>query len=59
MGSANNIATAIANNLGNYVFKKRNNKYFSCFDVNSENRENNINIFLGLMKKYASVMNLK
>ena len=59
MGSANNMATAIASNLGNYVAKKRQNEYFSCFDVNAENREANINIFLDLMNKYAITMKLK
>lgn len=33
LSSSNNIALAIANNLGNYLIKKRSNRYFSCFDV--------------------------
>lgn len=58
MKSSNNIALTIANNLGNYVLKKKINRYFSCFDLMTENRESNINIFVGLMKKYAKEMEL-
>jgi len=58
LGSCNNVASAIANNLGNYVIKKRNNKYFSCFDVNAENREGNLQLFLDLMVKYSISMKM-
>lgn len=58
MKSCNNIALTIANNLGSYVLKKKINRYFSCFDLTSENRESNIAVFLGLMKKYAKEMGL-
>lgn len=34
LNSANNAATVIANNLGCLIKAKKNNKYFSCFDVN-------------------------
>jgi len=33
MVSANNVAVAIANNLGSYLNKKIQKKYFSCFDL--------------------------
>lgn len=33
MVSANNIAVALANNLGSYLNKKAQKKYFSCFDL--------------------------
>ncbi len=36
--SANNAATVIANNLGSLVRKKREGKYFSCFDLPNENK---------------------
>ena len=58
MKSSNNIALTIANNLGSYVLKKRVSRYFSCFDLANENRENNIAIFVGLMRKYAKEMGL-
>lgn len=38
MTSANNVAMAIANNLGSFVLKKKANRYFSCFDLPNENR---------------------
>lgn len=36
--SANNAATIIATNLGSLVQKKREGKYFSCFDIARENK---------------------
>ena len=33
--SANNVAAAIANNLGSFVRKKQEGTYFSCFDLPS------------------------
>jgi hypothetical protein len=35
LNSANNAATVIANNLGHLVLKRKDGKYFSCFDINS------------------------
>lgn len=58
MKSSNNIALTIANNLGSYVLKKKISRYFSCFDLASENRENNIAVFLGLMRRYAKELGL-
>lgn len=37
--SANNAATAIATNLGSLVKKKREGKYFSCFDIPNESKD--------------------
>lgn len=51
MVSANNIANAIANNLGSYLRKQREGQYFSCFDLLHENRELNIGVFMVRMKK--------
>jgi len=53
LASSNNVALTIANNLGSYILKKKKGIYFNCFDVLNENRENNINIFIGLMNKYG------
>jgi D-alanyl-D-alanine carboxypeptidase len=53
ISSSNNVALAIANNLGSYILKKKINRYFSCFDLANENRESNINIFVALMNRYA------
>jgi D-alanyl-D-alanine carboxypeptidase len=33
MVSANNIAMALANNLGSYLIKNAQKRYFSCFDL--------------------------
>ena len=33
LSSANNIAMAVANNLGSYVSRKKEGLYFSCFDL--------------------------
>jgi len=44
--SANNAATAIAANLGSLVRKKREGKYFSCFDVPYENKDENMGVFI-------------
>lgn len=44
--SANNAATVIATNLGSLVQKKRQGKYFSCFDVQNEDKEANMQVFL-------------
>lgn len=38
MGSANNIALAIANNMGSFLLKKQERLYFSCFDLQKESR---------------------
>lgn len=59
LNSANNAATVIANNLGSYVLKKREGKYFSCFDIPNEDREKNIGFFLQLMNTYASELKLE
>ena len=59
MVSANNLALAIANNLGSYLGKVEKKGYFSCFDLVSENRENNINCFMGRMHKIEAELNLK
>jgi D-alanyl-D-alanine carboxypeptidase len=34
LNSANNAATVLANNLGFLCLRKRENLYFSCFDIN-------------------------
>lgn len=59
MTSANNIANAIANNLGSYLIKQAQGRYFSCFDLVQENRESNISVFVNRMKKLANEMDLK
>ena len=51
MASANNIAVAIANNLGNYILKQQRKEYFSCFDLVKESRDANISAFMQRMKK--------
>lgn len=56
--SANNAATAIATNLGSLVKKKREGKYFSCFDIPNENKEENIEVFVELMNSYANELGL-
>jgi len=33
LASANNIALAIANNLGSFVKKKKQGGYYTCFDT--------------------------
>lgn len=53
LNSANNAATVLANNLGHLVMAKKLKKYFSCYDVNSKSRQNNIDYFLFLMRFYA------
>ncbi len=57
--SANNIATAIANNLGSYLARQNQARYFSCFDLPFENREINISNFIARMKKIAKEIGLK
>lgn len=56
--SANNAATAIAANLGSLVRKKREGKYFSCFDVPYENKDENMGVFIQLMNTYATELGL-
>ena len=51
MASANNIAVAIANNLGNYTLKQQRKEYLSCFDLVKESRDANISAFMQRMKK--------
>jgi hypothetical protein len=53
LNSANNAATVLANNLGFLCLRKRQNKYFSCFDINESNRRKNIEFFVSLMGKFA------
>lgn len=57
--SSNNVALAIANNLGSFLLKKKRGEYFSCFDLNKADREANLSLFLALMKKHAADMELK
>ena len=57
--SANNAATILATNLGSYVQKKRNNSYFSCYDLPNENKNKNMAIFMDLMKHYAEELELE
>ena len=56
--SANNAATVIATNLGSLVQKKRQGKYFSCFDVQNQDKQANMQIFLQLMNTYANQLGL-
>jgi D-alanyl-D-alanine carboxypeptidase len=58
LNSANNAATVIANNLGRLVLAKKEGKYFSCFDVNSENRRKNIEYFVKLMTQFTQKFQL-
>ena len=51
MVSANNIAMAIANNLGNYLIKFAKKEYFSCFDVTQDTRDSNIAAFMTRMRR--------
>lgn len=53
LNSANNAATVLANNLGFLCLRKRENLYFSCFDINPSNRRKNIDFFLSLMVTFA------
>jgi D-alanyl-D-alanine carboxypeptidase len=56
--SANNAATSIATNLGSLVRKKREGKYFSCFDIPNEDKDENVSVFVELMNTYASELGL-
>lgn len=56
--SANNAATSIATNLGSLVRKKREGKYFSCFDIPNEVKDENVSVFVELMNTYASELGL-
>jgi D-alanyl-D-alanine carboxypeptidase len=58
MISANNVANAIANNLGSYLNKHSQGRYFSCFDLVNESREANIAAFMARMNKLIKEINL-
>jgi len=58
LNSANNAATILANNMGYLCLRKRENNYFSCFDINESNRTKNIDFFVSLMKVFASKLDL-
>lgn len=58
LDSANNAATAIATNLGSLVKKKRQGRYFSCFDVPNQDKDGNMAVFVELMNTYASQLGL-
>jgi D-alanyl-D-alanine carboxypeptidase len=58
VGGANNAATILTNNLGSLVQKKREGRYFSCFDVGRESRDKNMEAFVELMKGHAEQLKL-
>ena len=49
LNSANNAATILATNLGSFVQKKKQDSYFSCYDLPNENKQKNMGVFLQLM----------
>ena len=52
MVGANNMAIALANNMGSYLRKMQGKEgYFSCFDLEREYREHNVSAFMARMKK--------
>ncbi len=59
MVSANNIAVALANNLGSYLNKLAQRKYFSCFDLQHQSRDGNIKTFMRRMRVLALTLGLK
>lgn len=58
LSSANNAASTIATNLGSLVRKKKANKYFSCFDIPLESKEENLSVFLDLMNSHAKELGM-
>jgi len=59
MVSANNIAMAIANNLGSYIIKAANKQYFSCFDLHHESRDANVGSFMNRTKRLIKELGLQ